>query len=186
MKRILALFTLIAFVAGASSFMTPAGDSSTVVKIKKGKFFINGSHINSGWGLGICKTALGEPDRVRDGYNKTHTYDSKSVVLFEPMKDKTPSGTVSEIQFYFYVPEPNNVTPNGQFGGSIKVDKLVVTKNLSAKTMLSKLKSWSKTDSYIEHSYRMASKGLYIYFQFNDNEDQLVKISVGPDKKGSK
>lgn len=148
---------------------------------------IDGTNVTADWSLSAFKKALGEPDRSREGYNKTHTYDNKSIVLFEKMTDKKPSGTVSEIQYHFHVSEANNVTPNGSgFSGTIKVDKLEVTRSLDAKTMLAKLKKWEKTDSYIEHSYRMASNGLYIYFQFNSSEDKLEKISVGPDKRDKK
>jgi hypothetical protein len=34
-------------------------------------------------------------------------------------------------------------------------------------------------------SSRLVSKGLYIYFLFNDAETQLLKISVGPDKRSA-
>jgi hypothetical protein len=182
MKKII-LAALVGIISFIGLSFVPAASDPTVV-IKKGVMKINGVNVTADWSLSNFKKALGEPDRTRDGYNKTHTYDKKSIVLFEKMSDKKPSGTVSEAQFYFHVAESNNVTPDGPaFSGTIKVDKLVVSRNLSATTMLAKLKKWEKTDSYIEHSYRMASKGIYIYFQFNDSEDKLVKISVGPDKK---
>lgn len=181
MKKFLALVAVIAITLGVSSFT--AANEGVAVKIKKGKMAINGKIVTADWSLSGYKSVLGEPERSRDGYNKTHTYDAKSIVLFEKMADKVATGTVSEVQFYYYVPEANNVTPKGQFSGTIKIDNLVVSRNLTSKQMLAKLKKWNKTDSYIEHSYRMASKGLYIYFQFNDAEDGLVKISVGPDKR---
>lgn len=181
MKKFLALIALITITLGVSSFT--AASEGVAVKIKKGKMAINGKVVTSDWSLTGYKSVLGEPERSREGYNKTHTYDAKSIVLFEKMADKVATGTVSEAQFYYYVPEANNVTPKGQFSGTIKIDKLVVSRNLTSKVMLAKLKKWTKTDSYIEHSYRMASNGLYIYFQFNDAEDGLVKISVGPDKR---
>jgi hypothetical protein len=181
LKRI-SLFLAIAIVfGGLSSFSSSSGETSIV--IKNGKFSINGVAITPNWSLSDCKKALGEPERVRDGYNKTHTYDKKSIVLFEKVSNKVPSGTVSEIQAHYSVPDPNNVTPNGNFTGKITIDKLKLNSSVSAVEMKAKLKKWKVTDSYIEHSYRMASKGLYIYFQYNDNETQLLKISIGPDKK---
>lgn len=182
MKKILAA-ALIGLISFAGLSFIPAGSGPAVV-IKKGVMKIDGVNVTADWSLSSFKKALGEPDRTRDGYNKTHTYDSKNVVLFEKVVDKKPSGTVAEVQYHYHVAESNNVTPTGStFSGTLKVDKLVVTRDLSSKTMLSKLKNWEKTDSYIEHSYRMASKGLYIYFQFNESEDKLEKVSVGPDKK---
>lgn len=164
------------------SFITPDGKDS--LSVKKGTITINGVKFTPGWDLSTATMALGVPDRSRDGYNKTHTYDTKGIVLFEKMSDKTPSGKVSEIQYYVSMaPEPNNVTPKGYCTTPIKIDKLSVTSNLSATEMMKKLKGWTKTDSYMEHNYRMASKGLYVYFLFNDSETQLIKISVGPDKR---
>ena len=182
MKNII-VAALLGIISFAGLSFIPAASGPSVV-IKKGVMKIDGTNVTADWSLASFKKALGEPERSREGYNKTHTYDNKSIVLFEKMSDKKPSGIVSEVQYYFHVAESNNVTPDGPaFSGKIKVDKLEVIRNLSATTMLSKLKNWEKTDSYIEHSYRMASKGLYIYFQFNDSEDKLEKISVGPDKK---
>lgn len=183
MLKKFSLFLVLAIgLTGFSSFSST--DTDTIVTVKKGHLLINGVDITSDWSLAKCKKALGEPDRTRDGYNKTHTYDKKSIVLFEPMEDKKPSGRVSEVQVYFHVAEANNVTPNGDgFSGTAKVDKLKVTIGLGATEMLSTLKKWKKTDSYIENSYRMASKGLYIYFQFNQSETSMVKISIGPDKR---
>lgn len=157
------------------------------IKVSKGKLKINNIQLTPDWNLDQFIKALGVPSKVRDGYNKTHTYHSKGLVLFEPMKDEKPSGKISEIQCYLSpAPQPNNVTPDGICIIPIKIDNLELSSTLSSSVMRAKLKKWQKTDSYIEHSYRMASKGLYIYFQFNDAEDQLIKISIGPDKNYKK
>lgn len=183
LKKLSLLLALTIVFGGLTSF-SGSSSSDTSIVIKKGKFKINGVAILPSWGLDLCKKALGAPDRTRDGYNKTHTYDTKSIVLFEKVKDKTPSGTVSEIQAYFSVPEQNDVTPKGSgYSGSITIDGTKITSSLSATDMKAKLKKWKVTDSYLEHSYRMASKGLYIYFQYNEAETKLTKISIGPDKK---
>lgn len=155
-----------------------------VIKVSKGTISVGKKKVAPDWKLSTYKSALGEPSRTRDGYNKTHTYDDNGLVLFEPMKDKVPNGIISEFQIYLNTPEANEVTPKGTYSGTLKIDKLNVTGSLTATTMLNKLKGWQKTDSYMEHSYRMAKGGLYIYFQFNDSETSLIKVSIGPDKKG--
>lgn len=182
MLKKLSLFLAIAIVfGGLSSFSSESGETSIV--IKKGKITINGVGITPSWSLSECKKALGEPNRVRDGYNKTHTYDTKSIVLFEKVNNKVPSGTVSEIQAHYSVPDANEVTPKGNFTGKITIDKLKLNSSITPSEMKAKLKKWKVTDSYLEHSYRMASNGLYIYFQYNSNETQLLKVSIGPDKR---
>lgn len=182
MKRIV-LAALIGIISFAGLSFVPAASGPSVV-VKKGAMKIDGINVSNDWSLTSFKKALGEPDRVRDGYNKTHTYDTKNIVLFEKVNNKVPSGTVMEAQFHFYVPEQNDVTPKGStFTGTLVVDKLAITRDLSAATMLAKLKKWEKTDSFLEHSYRMASRGMYIYFQFNSSEDKLDKVSIGQDRK---
>lgn len=180
MKK-LALAALIASISFAGSSFAPVANAPSVV-IKKGRMKIEGINVTADWSITSFKKAIGEPDRVDDGYNKTHTYDTKNIVLFEKVENKIPTGKVSEIQFHFNVSEPNEATPNGStFTGTLIVDKLKITRDLSATTMLSKLKTWKKTECYLENSYRMSNKGMYIYFHFNNSEDKLEKASIGPD-----
>ena len=178
MKHLLLLLLLPVTLVFTGSFY-PANDAIKL-QVKKGKIKVNDIVI-SDWKLASALQALGQPERPRDGYNKTHTYDNKGIVLFEPMENGQPSGRFSEAQFYFFVSEPNNVTPKGTYTGSIKVDKLVVTSALTPAVMRAKLKKWTESESYMEHIYRMASNGVYIYFKFSSDERTLEKISVGID-----
>ena len=181
--KILIPISLILLVV-TSAFSIKRTQSKKTFTVKNGKVAINKKTITPNWLLSDCKSALGEPSKTKQGYNNTHTYDDLGIVLFESAKDKVGSGIVSEIQYYFSSPpEPNSVTPNGFFTGVVKVDKLTVTSALSATVMLNKLSKWQKTDSYMEHNYRMANSGLYIYFQFNSDETKLIKMSVGISKK---
>ena len=176
---LIACCTLFAF----ASFSNVKPESCSII-IKKGTITVSGNKITPGWELSNFKIGLGDSDRTRDGYNKTHTYDNLGIVLFEPMVDKKPGGIISEFQIFFSVPEKNDVTPTGDcYKGSIKIDKFVVTKDLSSSVMLAKLKGWKKTESYTVHSYRMAKGELYIYFLFNNEETNLQKVSVGVKKK---
>lgn len=152
-------------------------------KIKKGKFTINQVHVNANWNLTDFKTAVTGTCREKIGYNKTHTYDDKGIVIFESANNKVPSGIVSEIQFYLQAAtETNDVVPKGIYTDELKIDKLVINKNVSSQKMLKSLKKWSKKDSYMENSYRMSKSGIYVYFQFNKEENTLIKVSIGKDK----
>ena len=184
MKKYFLLLPLAFIFLLSSSFNMPA-PADVTVQIQKGEFKINTDDvISTAWSLEKMQAVLGQADRDRDGYNITHTYDDLCMVLFEPKKGDAGTGIVSEVQIYFRVAEPNNVTPTGNtFKGKLVIDKLTVTRELNSKTMLKKLKKWTKTNSYMEHNYRMANKGLYIYFLFADDEKTLLKVSVGPDKR---
>jgi hypothetical protein len=151
-----------------------------IVKLKKGNVKLNKTIVTKDWKLSGFTNTLGKPERERDGANKTHTYDKYGIVLFEPKNDKKePSGTISEFQFYFSVPEPNVVTPTGVYTNNIKIDKLIVNAGLTSEKMKKALKKWTSTESYLEHSFRMQYKLIYVYFQFDQTETKLIKLSVG-------
>lgn len=173
---------LFAFI---SLFVLISASSSSEIKFSKSSFKIDGKTITFPLKVYNFTEVWGTADRIREGYNRTHTYDQLGVVLFETYQDKKPSSTVSEIQFYFKVATSNNVTPLQVRTQPVVIDKAKFDFNSSASYMLKKLKKWKQTDSYMEHSYRMSNGVTYIYFQFNESDSKLEKISIGPDKKGS-
>ena len=65
----------------------------------------------------------------------------------------------------------------------MKIEKLNISSKLSWKKVKEKLKAYQLSDTYIEHSYRLAYNGLYIYFEFNKEDSQLLKVSIGKDQK---
>lgn len=149
-------------------------------RIKNGVLQIGKLKLSKEWQLVDLQKELGKSEREREGYNKTYTYDNKGIVLFNPKN----STLVSEIQFFLNIPEETNeVTPKGVYTGELKVDKLKVTAGLTPAVMKKALKKWADTDSYMEHSFRKELKGMYMYFQFNESETGLVKLSVGLVKK---
>jgi hypothetical protein len=90
---------------------------------------------------------------------------------------------LSEIQFYLAQGDTNRVTPTGFFVGKMHVENLKVTSAITPAELKNKLKDYIETNSYMEHSFRLSYKGLYIYFLFNKEETQLLKISVGKDTR---
>jgi hypothetical protein len=178
MKRLsfLLAFCLLAVVAMAQ----PAAGSLKTT-IKAGKFMINKAVLAPGWKVAPVVKFLGE-SRIRNGVNKTHSYDDLGVVLFEKVADGGASGNISEFQFYISAGETNAVSPSALYTGKLVIDGLTITRDLTAEEMQEKLSMYKKTDSYMDHNFRMAYKGIYIYFQFDEDETRLVKVSVGPDK----
>jgi len=183
MKQFLAL-TL--FVLSAASIDAQSAAQKISVKIAAGKFFINNTEVTKGWKQDAASVALGGNDRRRAGYNTTHSYDDFGIVLFERnTDDKLPSGILSEVQFYMAPMDTanNKVMPKGLFVGKLQIEDLKLTSAITATQLQAKLKDYVPTDSYMEHNFRLVYKGLYIYFFFNNEETQLLKISVGPDMR---
>ena len=173
---------LLLFLAFQSFAQREPGDVNVTVKdgaVNLGKK----NNVSDDWSVQDGVTYLGNDARVRDGYNKTHTYDKMGVVLFESVVDKKPSGKISELQVHFSMPEPNDVTPKTGFTGTLKIEKLTITSSTSYETIKDKLKGYSETEAYLEHSHRLAKNGVYFYFQFDKTETYLVKVSVGQDKR---
>ncbi len=180
MKRFFAAIICILFV---SVVIAQPVANKINVNIKAGKFNINNAKVTNGWKIAPVTAALGTDERKRDGFNTTHSYDNFGIVLFEKNVEKVPSGIISEVQFWFSAGETNAVTPSGLFTGRMLIEKLKVTRDLTSEVLKEKLADYTNTDSYMEHNYRLANKGLYIYFQFNEDETRLIKVSIGADTR---
>lgn len=175
--------TAIAFIFSAVIALAQPAPEKIIVTIKDGKFLINKTAVSAGWRQDEVSMDLGINDRRRSGANVTHTYDNYGIVLFEKSLNNVASGILAEIQFFIAAGDSNAVTPKSFFVGKMKIEKLKISSNLSWNEVKEQLKAYKQTESYIEHSYRLAYNGIYIYFQFNQTETQLLKISVGKDKK---
>ncbi|MBS1512676.1 MAG: hypothetical protein JST86_17660 [Bacteroidetes bacterium] len=179
MKPVLLFIQYILFAALAMAQQAP---EKINVKIKEGKFTINKFAVTPNWSVADGQANLGKAERIRPGYNVTHTYDQLGIVLFERAPDKKASGEISEIQFYTGQPDSTNIRPTGLFTGKIKIEKLSISNNLTYEALKKGLKKYTEKDSYIEHSHRLSYNGLYIYFQFDATETHLLKVSIGVDK----
>lgn len=182
MKKLF-FFALLLFPA-LQSLIAQKDPSDLSVTIKSGEINLGKkNNVADDWSVQDGLSYFGSDVRSRDGYNKTHTYDTKGVVLFEKIIDSVPSGKISEMQIHFSIPEPNNVTPKSGFTGKLAIENLRVTSSTSLAIIKEKLTGYTETESYIEHSHRLAKDGLYIYFQYDKTDTQLIKVSVGQDKR---
>lgn len=180
-------FLLTLFIFPAIQFIYAQKDPGDIsVSVKAGAVNLGKkNNIADDWSVKDGLSYLGSGVRPRDGYNKTHTYDNMGVVLFESMVDKKPSGKISEMQIHFSIPQSNDVTPKSGFTGKFTIEKLAITSSTSLATLKKKLKGYTETDSYIEHSHRLAKSGVYFYFQYDNTDTQLVKVSFGKDTRTS-
>lgn len=177
MKRVSILILL-----GLISSLSYAQFKTPDVQIKKKDLKINGVNLTPAWLIAPAVDVLGPADRVRGGYNKTHTYDLFGIVLFENMSNGSPGGKLSEFQVHFII-DKNEVNPTGTFPGEVRIDRARLGRNSSKEEVLKKLAKWRMTESYIEHSIRLDNGALYAYFQFTDDEKSLKKISIGKNTK---
>jgi hypothetical protein len=158
-----------------------SGENITVV-IKAGKCKVNKVDISTEWKLAPVAATFTSTDRTRDGFNITHSYDEDGMVFFERKDSGNASGILSELQFYTGQVEANKVTPAKLFTGRIKIESLLISSHISWQELKGALKNYTESTSYLEHNYRLAYRGLYLYFQFDQEDTTLLKISVGKDK----
>lgn len=156
------------------------------IGVSKGVLKINNAKLKDApWSLSLVTGSIGTAERIKDGYNTTHTYDKAGIVLFEPTADERRSGRVAEVQIYFWNHNENERSPNESTKVAVTLDKLKVTPDneLTLAKVRKKLKGWEESDSYMDHVYRFERKGIYVYVKFNDAETKIVKLSIGPAKK---
>ncbi|HMK17575.1 MAG TPA: hypothetical protein VK492_05250 [Chitinophagaceae bacterium] len=178
-------FLLALLIFPAVQFLSAQMDAGDVyVLITNGEVNLGKkNNIADDWKIQDGLDYLGNNARAREGYNKTYTYDNIGVVLFESLVEKVPSGKISEVQVHFSMPEANNVVPKNGFTGKLAIENLRITSTTSIATIKEKLKGYKDTESYMEHSYRLTKDGLYIYFMYDKTDTQLLKVSVGQDKR---
>ncbi len=183
MKKIfLATLACFAFLLSSNAQHTT---KKVTAAVKNGDFTIGTAVLTKDWEINPLMTVLDKKnDRRRAGYNTTHTFDKLGMVIFEKNDEqKLPSGTVNEVQFYFALTDTNGVVPKQLFEGVLKIENLKLTGNETPEIVKEKLKDYKVTDSYMPHNFRLAYKGLYIYFLFNKEEDKLLKVSIGKDTR---
>lgn len=183
MKKALIHFLLLFAISGF--VLSQPNPSKVSVSVKSGSLNLGKkNNLATDWQLSKATKYLGSSARKQEGFNITHTYDDMGVVLFENAPNNIGSGKVSEVQVHFSMPEQNEVMPKTGFTGKLTIEKLTLKKTTGYDVIKNKLKDYAESTSYIEHSHRLAKDGLYIYFQFNNEENELVKVSIGPDKRG--
>ncbi len=193
MKKIVSILLLLIMIVPASYAQAGKNKQAAVkskvisLDIKGGKFTINKINLSDKWMMAPAVSVLGPAPRQKDGYNKTHSYDKLGIVLFESKSDATPSGKLSEFQVYFSPLEDttNKIAPTGYFTGSFTIGSVKLTKDMTGDDLKAKMvaNGFEATDSYMEHNFRFAKDGLYIYFLFDEIEQRLIKVSVGKDMR---
>jgi hypothetical protein len=185
MKKITSL-TLILL---SCCYLAMAQSENISVKLEKGKFSINKAVITPAWDLSPAVKTLGNTDRLRNGFNITHTYDDLGIVLFEPKNtEKEPTGILSEFQAYFSAPtETSAVMPSGLFEGTITVENIRLSRNTAIADLRQKLLAlkYAESDSYSPHNFRFNKDAVYFYVLFDETETRLVKFSIGKDTRGN-
>lgn len=185
------IFLLVSVLFLSLTAAAQPAEETITVKLQKGTLTINRSAITPDWQVGPVIGYLGKNNkRTKPGFNITHTYDDYGIVLFEPTAtdDKIATGNLSEFQVYLSEPNvSNNVVPNGVFYGTMMVEGMRLTRSSTASQVREKLLGigYAESNSYSVHNFRFAKNGVYMYVLFNEDEDRLIKVSLGKDKSSN-
>lgn len=144
------------------------------IKVKKGELKIDKLIVSSNWRTPDLKAKLGPPQKLIKGVNTTYTYTDLGLVLFEGV-----DSIFNEIQIYYNLQNPTKISPYSVYRGDLKIDKLVVEDNLTKEAMFIGLMNWNPGPSYTPHLYRAEKEGIYLYFEFTADEQNLVKVIIG-------
>ena len=182
MKKALILFFVLLSAAGIQAQVKPA---KVNILIGNGNFSLNKLSINPGWKAATALNLLGVPSKEKDGFNKTYTYNDHGIVLFEAMDNSVLSGRLSEFQVYFSDPgdKTNNIIPDGFFSGRFVIEKLLLSSTVSMDQVRTALPDYKESESYMPHNFRLSKSGLYFYFQYDEIEQRLIKVSIGKDSR---
>jgi hypothetical protein len=181
-KIVLLVFLSITFLPYG---YTQKSKSKILVSVNAGEVKVGTIVMDTVWQADAITAQLNKlsTSAVATGYNITHTYDSLGIVLFEKTNsDKTPSGIVTEMQFYLSLTDTTGIAANGVFTGILEIEKKRVTSNEPFAAIKKRLSKYKMENSYTEHTYRLAYKGVYIYFTYNNADTKLLKISIGKER----
>jgi hypothetical protein len=149
------------------------------LKIESGKFFMNGVQLDN-WQVAPVVDILGSNARVQKKSNNIHVYDSAGLSLYEEIIDDKPNDRLVEIHVFFDPAKTKWEKPSAQkYAGKFTIDGFAITPKLGYVQLKAREKNVTLTKSYKPHSYFFKKDGLTYFFDFNDAETGLVRVSVG-------
>lgn len=173
-SRIKLILCSVLIIAISSSFTS---GSDMLFRVKDGEIWINNTMIKPAWPFKGFKAILGSQDRTQG--NRVEIYDSYGILLFRHLKKKK---NITEIQVRFSNHDNDEINTNQAFPGTVLVDDFVITKNLTPNRVTTGLSSeWHKESCSLEHEIKMLYNHTYIYFKFNEEENELSMIAIGRD-----
>ena len=164
----------------AGTVKTVSNDKLTI-SLVNGKLNLNKTEISGTWKTAAFIKFFGSDGRTRDGLNTTHTYDEDGVVVFEKTTDKKKTGELSELQIFISSAEKNEVTPSGLYKGSLIIENNRINADIPLDELRLKLKGYKESESYMENNYRFSKAGIYMYIQFDEDDMEILKVSIGKD-----
>ena len=154
-----------------------AADKAAIT-ISKGTVTINGTKFSSAdkFFMATVEGLLGKPDRVKDGYNRLHTYDKLGLVFFE----NTSTHTVNEVQVFITLDNSLEFCPKIPFRGLLKIEKIAVNSGTKLEVVNKKLKKYKFEKSLLgDNSYRGEYKSIYAFIKFKTGDIGADKVSFG-------
>jgi hypothetical protein len=148
------------------------------IAISKGSVIIDGTKFVAAdkFFMGSVEKILGKADRVKDGFNRLHTYDKLGVVFFE----NTTTHTVNEVQIFIVLDKSLEFCPKIPFRGLFKIEKLAINSGTNLDVAKKKLKKYKFEKSLLDdNSYRGESKNVYAFIRFSTGNKGAEKLSFG-------
>jgi hypothetical protein len=173
--KLKSVFAALLILVISSSF-TITNPSDMLFRIKDGEVSINNTAIKPSWPFKAYKAVLGPQDRTQG--NRVEIYDSYGLLFFRHLKHKK---NITEIQIRFSNYDNDEITTNQAFPGTVLVDDVAITKDMSPNKVISKLPNWHKEECSLEHEIKLLYIHTYIYFKFNSEENELTMIAIGRD-----
>ena len=148
------------------------------ISITKGTVTVNGTKFSSPdkFFMGTVETLLGKADRIKDGFNRLHTYDKLGLVFFE----NTTTHTVNEVQVFITLDNTLEYCPKIPFRGLFKIEKIAVNSGTKLDVVNKKLKKYKFEKSLLgDNSYRGEYKSIYAFIRFKNGDVGADKVSFG-------
>ena len=105
------------------------------------------------------------------------------IVLFVKAKDEIALEEMVTMEFIFLKKDISSITPQELHHGSLMIENLKIDAGLTLATLRSSLSMYEVRNAYQPHNYRLFYKGINIFFEFNEEETNLMDVSIGPDNK---
>ncbi|MFC2114180.1 hypothetical protein ACFLRI_02410 [Bacteroidota bacterium] len=167
---------LFSFTVLLCSYSPPPAKNKVSVEISMGKITINKLAIQYPWAHTFFKIALGNENRIEPGVNDIYTYDKLGIILYK----KSGSEYISDFNIYMGVDpdEDSEFIPTGLFKGKLLIEDISITASTSLNDIKKLLLDYKFHKSSLG-AYRGEYKGLYIYVQFDVNEQNIYWMAVG-------
>jgi len=181
MKKLIFLLTIPIFLLLASYTFdiskSKAVGPPTVVDLSDGVLTINGVALVKPMTIQQYESILGKADKVYPLSNTIHTYNNRGMILYQ-----TP-GEDEVLAFNMYYGKAKvSFMPKNLFNGTLTINGLTITPDLSESEIVKLLPQYNFVESY---GYkRGAYMGMYVFLNYDRKKGKLKYVNIGYNLEG--